>query len=130
MAEKEMLSLESLNEKIGKLATELETVNTELEEVKSEFDSYKGEMEKKLASLKTDGGTAIVVNEPTIAPELSKKPYAVGKDEYLARYPRIQVGDKLYTSEELHEAPNKEILANLVKEFNKGENTFFEKVKS
>jgi len=123
MADKETLSLESLKAEIIALKAELETVQTELGE-------FKSAMETKLASLQTDGGSAIVVNEATVAPELSKKPYVVGKDEFMARYPRIQVGDTLYTSEELHEAPNKEVLAELVAEFKKGNNTFFEKVKS
>lgn len=123
MAEKELLSLESLKAENIALKAELETVQTELGE-------FKSEIEKKFASLQTDGGSAIVVNEATVAPELSKKPYVVGKDEFMARYPRIQVGDTLYTSEELHEAPNKDVLAGLVAEFEKGNNTFFEKVKS
>lgn len=123
MADKETLSLESLKAEIIALKAELETVQTELGE-------FKSAMETKLASLQTDGGSAIVVNEATVAPELSKKPYVVGKDEFMARYPRIQVGDTLYTSEELHEAPNKEVLAELVAEYKKGNNTFFEKVKS
>jgi len=123
MAEQKKLSLESLEAENIALKAQLEIVQTELGE-------FKSEVEKKFASLQTDGGSAIVVNEATVAPELSKKPYVVGKDEFMARYPRIQVGDTLYTSEELHEAPNKDVLAGLVAEFKKGNNTFFEKVKS
>jgi len=115
------------NTKVDELATQLAELNNKVDEL---VEDTKSAVEKIVSELKSTGGSAIVVNEVKVAPELSKKPYKVGKEEFMARYPRIQVGDTLYTSEELHEAPNEEVLAELVAEFKKGNNTFFEKVKS
>lgn len=134
-ADKNVLSLESLQaenqalkNQVADLSAALDTIK---EEVASEVAAIKEEVAGQLSAIKNDvSASGITFNEKVEAPELSKTPYSVGKAEYLAKFPRIEVAGKMYTSAELHEAPNKEVLETLVKGFEKGENSFFQKVKS
>ena len=124
MAAEKTLSLESLQ-------AENESLKTQVADLSAALDTIKEEVAGQLSALKKDASASgISFNEKVEAPELSTKPYVVNKEEYLAKYPRIEVAGIMYTSAELHEAPNKSVLKTLVEGFEKGENTFFQKVKS
>lgn len=145
-ADKNALSLESLQAENQALKNQVADLSAALEKhtqgtadilvdiqsgLATDLAALKEEVAGQLSALKKDASASgISFNEKVEAPELSKTPYSVGKAEYLAKFPRIEVAGKMYTSAELHEAPNKEVLETLVKGFEKGENSFFQKVKS